>query len=267
MDKLYSIWYVFNHGVVMNIFHISDLHFNSHDLVVLAHIEKIFSHIAQSSIKPDILLITGDILNRDFCDYKPVFDKIKKLNIPFLCITGNHDNSQNLILALQTYCPHHPLPQSSSKLDYVCNQFPLKFIALDTFEENTPGGNLSAHQLKFMENEIINSDKPVVILIHQFPLWADLDFFDKKTGAPWRQKFCNIVKQHSDKIKLVACGHLHNHLSGLIDKTPVVSSFSANWQAHLDFLPVKSMKNENLSVGYMIHRYIDNQIISYAVCL
>ncbi len=251
----------------MNIFHISDLHYNPDDQLGQANIKKVFEHILTQAIKPDLLIITGDIINANTLNYEPIFTEIKNLNIPFLCISGNHDISENLIESLKKYCPAHPLSTHKGKLDYICDDFPLKFIALDSYERNMAGGNILDTQLQWMEDEIIHSDKPVVILVHQFPLWADLDFFDKKTGSSWRNKFCDIVAKHSAKIKLIASGHMHNSLMGTIEKTPVVSCFSANWQAHLDFTPFDNMKEDNRAVGYFIHRYINGKFISYAVCL
>lgn len=251
----------------MNIFHISDLHFNPNDINGVQNIEKILQNVAVYRDKEDVLLVSGDILNRDFYDYRPIFEKFFALDMPFLCCTGNHDKSQNLIAALEKLYPAHPLPQSTEKLDYVCNAYPLKIITLDSYKENVAGGEITSFQLDFLEKEIENSTKPILIMIHQFPLDAGLNFFDKKTAAPWRLKFVQLVSKYQNRIKLVACGHLHNSVIAHIGQTPVISSFSANWQADFDFAPIENMKNVSRPVGYYMHRFNGSNIISYAVAL
>ena len=251
----------------MNIFQISDLHYNPKNKYALDNIESILNHIKAQKIKADLLLVTGDIINRDYDNYQPVFDLIKSTNLPFLCITGNHDKSQNLIAALKKFYPSHPMGENPSKLDYVCDDFPWRFIGLDSYAANSAGGNISASQLSWLEEKIVESNRPVVILVHQFTLKTGLFFFDTQSRAPWCDKFNDIIKRHADKIKLVACGHLHNALISHISSVPVISCFSANWQAYLDFEKVPDMKENSRPVGYFIHRLIDNQLISYAVAV
>ena len=251
----------------MNIFQISDLHYNPKNKYALDNIESILNHIKAQKIKADLLLVTGDIINRDYDNYQPVFDLIKSTNLPFLCITGNHDKSQNLIAALKKFYPSHPMGENPSKLDYVCDDFLWRFIGLDSYTANSAGGNISASQLSWLEEKIVESNRPVVILVHQFTLKTGLFFFDTQSRAPWCDKFNDIIKRHADKVKLVACGHLHNALISHISSVPVISCFSANWQAYLDFEKVLDMKENSRPVGYFIHRLIDNQLISYAVAV
>ena len=269
LSKIYLSRYVyfFLKEQKLNIFHISDLHFNPSDIRGIHNIDKVLQDIEQYKQKGDLLVVTGDIINRDFDDYAPVFDKFKQLDIPFFCITGNHDKSTALISALKQLCPNHPLPASSDKLDYVCDDFPFKIIALDSYAENLSGGALSDKQLAFLETEVEKSLKPVVVLVHQFCINGELFFFDKTNRQPWTDKFSAIVAKYPNKIKLVLSGHLHNSAISNVNGVTFISSFSANWQANLDFVPVENMKNANKPVGYYIHTYNGKRFVSYAVPL
>lgn len=189
------------------------------------------------------------------------------MNIPFLCITGNHDESSNLINALKKYVPNHPLSENKNQLYYVCDDFPIRIIALDSFKENTPGGCVDENQLIWLEQQLCNNPfkKPVIVMVHQFSVNAGLNFFDIKTRQPWCDKFNAIISNHSDTVKLVACGHVHNGISSNISGVPIVASFSANWQAKYDFTPIEDVMNLKRQAGYYIHRYDGNRIISYAM--
>lgn len=253
----------------MNIFQISDLHYPYQGEKGIEKIEKVINHMKTQDIKPDVLLVSGDLINRDFDDYRPVFELLDKLETPYFCITGNHDNSQKLLGALKKYVPAHPLSEHADKLDYVADSYPLRIIALDSYKENTPGGELTSGQLEWLEQKLADNpqNKPVVVMVHQFTIDAGLNFFDVKTRQPWCDKFNEIIAAHHETVKLVACGHLHNSLVSGINGVPVISCFSANWQAHLDFMPVQNMQELDRPVGYYIHRWNGRDIVSYAVAL
>ena len=253
----------------MNIFQISDLHYPYQGERGIENIEKIINHMKTQDIKPDILLVSGDLINNDFEDYYPVLKILDNLDTPYFSITGNHDNSKKLMAALKKYVPAHPLSEHADKLDYCIDSYPLRIIALDSYKENTPGGELSAGQLDWLEQKLADNplQKPVVVMVHQFTVDAGLNFFDVKTRQPWCDKFNEIIVARNDTVKLVACGHLHNSLVSNIAGVPVISCFSANWQAHLDFEPVRNMQELERPVGYYIHRWNGRNMVSYAVAL
>lgn len=253
----------------MNIFQISDLHYPYQGETGIRKIEKILNHMKNQEIKPDVLLVSGDLINRDYDDYRPVFECLGQLKTPYLCITGNHDKSASLMSALKKYVPAHPQSEHLDKLDYSVDSYPLQIIALDSYKENTPGGEVTQEQLDWLEKKLSANPqkKPVIIMVHQFTVDAGLDFFDVKTRQPWCDKFNEIVSAHKETVKLVACGHLHNSLVSNIAGVPVISCFSANWQAHLDFEPVDNMQELERPVGYYIHRWNGKNLISYAVAL
>lgn len=253
----------------MNIFQISDLHYPYRGEKGIGKIEKVVNHMKRQDIKPDVLLVSGDLINCDFEGYCQVFKILDRLETPYFCITGNHDNSEKLMAALKKYVPAHPLSEHADKLDYCVDAYPLRIIALDSYKENTAGGELSGGQLGWLKRKLADNplQKPVAIMVHQFPIDAGLNFFDVKTRQPWCDKFNEIVCAHRNTVKLVACGHLHNSLVSNIAGVPVISCFSANWQAHLDFVPAENMQELERPVGYYIHRWNGKKLISYAVAL
>ena len=74
-----------------------------------------------------------------------------------------------------------------------------------------------------------------------------------------------IVSQYESSIKLVACGHLHNPVSGNIDSVPIVVAPSVNWRAKYDFTPVQDIVADKTSLGFYVHQIDKNQVISCLV--
>lgn len=253
----------------MNIFQISDVHYSYQGEQGISRFREVINHMKSQDIQPDVLLVSGDLLNRTSQDYAPVFEILSKVGAPYFCITGNHDNSAALMSALARYVPEHPQSEHPDKLDYVVDSYPLRLIALDSYKENTAGGEVSEEQLEWLRQKLDDNPqkKPVLVMVHQFTVDAGLDFFDVKTRQPWCDKFNEIIAEYKETIKLVVCGHLHNSLISNICGVPIISCFSANWQAHLDFKPTQNVQEPGRAVGYYIHRWNGKNIISYAVAL
>lgn len=252
----------------MFIFHISDLHYDPKDPKGINNLQIVIDSIHSQDIKPDVIMITGDITHqRKAENYALVFQKLNKLSAPFLCITGNHDKSTDLILALKKFVPQHPISEFSDKLQYVVDDYPVRIIALDSFKENTPGGEVDDEQLTWLETKLLDNSnkKPVLIMVHQFTINSGSDFFDIKTRQPWTDKFNQVVTKHSEHIKLVACGHMHNGISSNINGVPILSCLSANWEAYADFKPHSDPINSKRQPGYYIHRFDGEKFSSYTI--
>lgn len=250
----------------MNIFHVSDLHYPFQNDKGVKNLQKIIENIKSQDIRPDVVLVTGDLVNGDYNDYPKILEILKTLPSPFLCITGNKDNSVELMKALQKFVPSHPASEHKTKLDYVVDAYPLKIIALDSCKENTPGGEISIEQFAWLEEQL-KDGLPSLVMVHQFTINAGFDFFDVKTRQPWTDKFNEVIARHKEAVKLVICGHLHNSVISNIAGVPIISTFSTNWEAHLAFEPTEHVMELNRPVGYYIHRWNGQQIVSYAIAL
>ena len=250
----------------MNIFHISDIHYDTQNPEGIKKLQKIIQNINDQTTKPDVVAITGDLIwkcNKEL--YKPCFQELNKLQAPYLVITGNHDKSQDLQEALKQFAPTHPQSEDNHKLQYVCDKFPVRIIGLDTFKANIGGGDLSDESRLWLEQKLEDNseDKPTVILIHQYTLPTGSGFFDRN-AAPWYKEFNKIIEKHKDTVKLVLCGHLHNSLSSQISTVPIISGFSTNWGEELlnpsNPDPKRDFKRP---LSYLIHRWENERFTTY----
>lgn len=250
----------------MYIYHISDIHYNPENTEGIGKLQKIIENINAQTAKPDLVVVTGDLVWKCHKEYyAPCFEELNKLQSPYLVITGNHDNSQDLIEAIKRFAPTHPLAETENCLQYVCDKFPVRFIGLDTYKAGVGGGELSKESQKWLEQTLEDNSegKPTVILIHQYTLPTGSGFFDRN-AAPWYKEFNKIVEKHNKTVKLVLCGHLHNSLSAQIAGIPIISGFSTNWGEELlnknNPDPKRDFKRP---LSYLIHRWENERFTAY----
>ncbi len=251
----------------MYIFQISDLHFQAEDERSANNLDKVVKSIAAQDVKPDLLLITGDITHgQKYDSYPQVFEKIKSLGVPFLCITGNNDSSSGLMKALQEFVPAHPHSEMADYLQYGVDTYPCRIIALDSFAPGNLSGAMDDKRLAWFEEKLNNnpSHKPTLVMIHQFTLPNTLH----RGFLPWFAEFNHLIAGHQQDIRLVVSGHLHASLGGLICKTRFISAPSTNWNSIFDFNNHGNQIRDNSApVGYLIHHFDGNDFISYHVAL
>lgn len=253
----------------MYIAHISDLHINIEDKAGVVNLHKIIRCINNLDVRPDFVVVSGDLSHlKDYKNYQKCFEQLNKLNVPYYVITGNHDESEQLKLALKEFYPEHPVSELDNYLQYVVDNYPVRLIALDTFKSGKGNGDLGSDRLDWLKNKLEDNphSKPVAILLHQFTLKTELSFFDS-LEEHWFNKFNEIIAQYKDTVKIVLCGHLHNSLIGNIDSVPIISAFSTNWQAYFDFKEREYLVANKLPVGFYLHRYDGKSFMSYVVAV
>jgi len=247
--------------------HISDLHIGDPSKPGEENLKRVIGEINRFCVPFDCVLVTGDIVHGSARKhYAEAFALLNELKVPYYLIPGNKDGTDNLIGALRTYYPFHPLSQSCDGLQYVVDGYPLRLVAVDTFKEGVMNGALDEERFLWLKNVLADNPdkKPTVVMVHQFPFESGLKTFDG--GAEnWYEKFRYLISDHKDTVRLVACGHLHNPVSGNIDGVPVIAAPSTNWRAKYDFVPAENIVAEVRPLGFYVHRWDAGQLTSYLV--
>ena len=120
----------------MFIAHISDLHIRQpgelayRRVDTAAHLRRCIAHIVAYRPQPDIVVITGDLVDSGRPEeYAHLTELLKQLPMPLYVIPGNHDNRS----ALRDAFPQHDyLRDCEDFLQYTVPVGPLQIVALDT---------------------------------------------------------------------------------------------------------------------------------------
>ena len=190
---------------------ISDLHIRPEGLLYegLVNSNKMcreaIEHLHQLDHRPDLVMITGDIVDKGtVAEYEAALKLLSRLEIPYLVIPGNHDNRENFRKAFSS---HDYLP-TEGVLNYCVDEFPVRFIGLDSCVPDYHYGDFSLESLKWLESTLAEDTiKPTLVMMHHHPFNSGISYLDK-----YRHEAAvaleSIFKKFSN-IEAVVCGHVH----------------------------------------------------------
>lgn len=204
----------------MLIAHISDLHIRPHGVKLYDFIDTnalISQHVATINMlakqhdAPDALIVTGDIVNCGTPDeYKMARRILGQVTIPLYLIPGNHDNNASFLDALSDLCP--PLQTvkkgKPNNIHYILEDFPIRFVLLDSTVDGELGGLLGDTQLAWLDEQLTqDTNKETVICMHHHPVPCGNAHMDAILCADGH-KLMDLLKKHPHVTRVI-CGHTH----------------------------------------------------------
>jgi 3',5'-cyclic AMP phosphodiesterase CpdA len=236
----------------MFIVHLSDLHFSANGGLAEENLDKLVHDIKKIERKPDLILVSGDLVHQERSDYyEKVFSYLDKIGVPYFVVPGNHDNSIELMDYMKKNVPEHPKSEIKNHFHYVCDDFPLRIIAMDSYKKNCHNGSISKEGIEWLK-EKLEDGKPSVILLHHYPDYTGMPSFDN-LEENWFENIQSVIADNKDKIKLIASGHLHLNYNSQINGVNVVSAPSLNVAMELNFNSLEHIPDKDGRVGYLIH--------------
>ena len=174
-------------------------------------LQRAVNHINALNPRPDLVLITGDLVDEGASDSYFVVQKLLACLRPrFYIVPGNHDHKPELRRAF----PHHvylnqAVEEAGNK--YICfaiEDFPVRIIGLDTVTPGDHGGGLGPARLAWLDKMLsVRPNTPTVIFMHHPPFASAIGHMDKEFFAG-RKKFHDIISKYSN-VERVLCGHVH----------------------------------------------------------
>ena len=114
---------------------VNDRHFRTPE-----HLARAVAHLNGLTPRPDVVLATGDLVERGEPDeYARLRAILDGLAMPLYVIPGNHDSRGPLARA---FADRGYLPRDGGFLHYTVEDWPVRLIGLDTHVPGAPGGRL-----------------------------------------------------------------------------------------------------------------------------
>jgi 3',5'-cyclic AMP phosphodiesterase CpdA len=238
---------------------ISDLHLKAGQRLTygvvdtLGALRRAVDHLNASHPRPDIVVISGDLVDFGRPDeYAVLQPELARLHMPYYLVPGNHDNRQHLLTA---FADHAYLPISAdAPLDWVVDEHPVRLIGLDTTIPGAHGGQLLDRQLLWLDKQLAHRpDVPTLLVLHHPPFISGIGHMD-------RESFINasaleqVVARHP-QVERLLCGHLHRPMQRRFGGSLSCVCPGTSHQIVLDLQHTAPAHFNLEPAGYLLHRW------------
>ena len=222
------------------------------------HLRESVRQINSMQPKPDVVLITGDLVERpDEVSYQYFIDIINALEMPVYVIPGNHDDPQKM---REFFAGTPYFPATDDTFQYAIENFTFRILALNSHADGTELPEFDQQRLSWLQHQLSISDKPVLIALHHPPMTTGIELIDMG-GSDWFQglKFALAVYK---QVKLLICGHCHADLCGRIGRVPVYMAPATSHQLIASRGLTIAPATMNVAGSPILHHYIGGDFLS-----
>ena len=229
---------------------------------------KRFDEVVESLLaltpQPDLLLATGDLSESgSITSYETLKSIAERLPFPVHFALGNHDLRANF----RSVFPDVPV-SGTGHVQYAFVHGPLRFVVLDTLQEGHHGGALSAEQAGWLDETLLEDNRPTVLILHHPPIESGNGWMTEDLHAPWVQRLAEVVRRHPQIIRMIT-GHLHRAIvTGWHGTTLAVCPSSAP-QVAIDFRGIDGENPDGRDMivaeppGFALHYWTGRDLISH----
>ena len=168
------------------------------------------------------VLVTGDLVQDDPAGYGRFRQLLRGLDIPVMCIPGNHDEPEAMRAALDAA----PFQYCGSRL-----LGGWQFIMLNSYDAGHVGGRLNASELARLDAALHASPAHAMVCMHHHPIDMGSRWLDG-IGLANADDFWRIIDSHPH-VRAVVWGHVHQVYDGARNGVRLIATPSTGAQ----FLP------------------------------
>lgn len=220
-------------------------------------------HINNQSLKPDLVLLSGDITN-DFshAEAQRAADILAAFDCPYYLVPGNHDDRDVLWDVFGgAACPS----RADGFINYVIEGNAVRIIALDTLWQGNDGGMVCDVRAAWLRKTLAKGGtQPTVIFMHHPPLKCGIPETDED-GFSGAGILGDIVDDYPN-IERILCGHIHLLTHSRWRGTIVTTAPSMGMQLRLDLTKSTPSKFFLVDPAYLLHHWTpNNELITHTI--
>lgn len=228
-------------------------------------LDQVIAYLARPGHAPDMLLATGDLVDRgDGDSYRRLRNALSLCPFPVWPCVGNHDIRANFV----QYFPEIPLAEGFVQYE-VPDTGDLRILVIDTLEEGRHGGSFCERRAAWLSARLAEApDRPTIIVMHHPPLEMGIDWMDGGPSEPWAMLFAATIAPHA-QVRALICGHLHRSISAAWNGVTVTVCSSTAPQLALDLSPMDPERPDNRPMiiadppAYALHRWNGRELVSH----
>ncbi|MBP7520306.1 MAG: phosphodiesterase [Leptothrix sp. (in: Bacteria)] len=228
-----------------------------------ALLEAAIDHLAAQPQRPDLLLLTGDLVDVGAPEeYRRLRGLLDRTGLPLLLVPGNHDDREELRQAF----PEHPgvEPQGFWQFCRHESRWPGRIIGLDTVVAGESGGRLCAQRLAWLSRTLSEDPGvPTLLMMHHPPFVTGIGHMDE-IGLEGREAFAALLEVHP-QVQLVTCGHLHRNIRATVGGRAVMTAPSTAHAVQLDIAANAPALFRLEPPGYLLHWWTGEGVVTHHV--
>lgn len=161
-------------------------------------------------IRCDLILVTGDLVSKvDTTTYDYIFEVLSKTQIPFACIAGNHDVTDE-------FDHHLPFAQRQLKAravdarllsQHVIETDHWQLLLLDSSISGKISGEVTEADIDWLCAQLDSGDKPTLLALHHHLLPMDSEWIDAHMVENAEQFWQRITPY--PQLRVIISGHTH----------------------------------------------------------
>jgi 3',5'-cyclic AMP phosphodiesterase CpdA len=208
-------------------------------------------HLYTLDQRPDLILLTGDLVERGRPEeYLHARELLRRLDIPYLVIPGNHDHRENFRAA---FADHRYLP-AEGPLHYCIDAYPVRIVGLDSTVPGKHHGQIDGAGLEWLA-QVLGQDtlKPTIIMMHHPPFVTGIPYMDEY-GCTESGRLAAVVERFSN-IEMLVCGHVHRQMLRRWAGTVACSCPSTTSEIDLQLDPLAQPRSHVGPRACMLHLF------------
>jgi 3',5'-cyclic AMP phosphodiesterase CpdA len=202
------------------------------------HLERAVAHLNRLVPRPDVVLATGDLVERgepeEYARLRAILDR---LAMPLYVIPGNHDSREHLARA---FADRGYLRTRGEFLHYTVEEWPVRLVGLDTQVPGQPGGALCPERLAWLDARLGEAPaRPTLVFMHHPPFVTGLAAMDGM-GLEGKEALAAVIRRHP-QVERIACGHVHRPMTRRFAGTVATTCPATAHQIALELRPAERL--------------------------
>lgn len=252
---------------------ISDLHITAERKRVFgkvdtaAALERCIARICSLQPRPDVVLITGDLVNGgSLAEYRALRALLDTLPVPYYLLVGNHDHRDSL---REVFDEHDYLHQHPEFIQYALDLGPLRLIALDTLHPGHGSGMLCQRRLAWLDKALDHAEeRPIVLAMHHPPFPTGIAHMDAIGLDAQSARAFGLRVSTRPHIERILCGHLHRPIQARFAGTLASTCPSPAHQIALDLDPAATSSYRMEPGSFQLHIWQPGLgLVSHLACI
>jgi 3',5'-cyclic-AMP phosphodiesterase len=227
-------------------------------------LDTILAHFGSMSVRPDILLATGDLVDRGSIEsYRRLKAAFTAVSMPVWPCLGNHDNRESFCSVFSD------IPTAEGFVQYAVYQDGQRFLILDTLDEGRHGGGFCNVRAGWLKAQLeADATTPTMLVMHHPPVEVGIAWMNTDPDEPWVARFADAIDGHSNVVGMI-CGHLHRPIASVWRGKSIAICASSAPQVALDLAPIDPDVPDGRPMiiadapAYALHRWNGRDLISH----